>query len=382
MLRAIWSKTLRDYRVPILGWGILLGFFVYALFAVYGTQVNDAVSRESLAQLAQTFRFFGDPIAVATAEGYTSWRLTDAFAPILLSIWALLAGARLLRGEEERGTLDVLLATPRSRVRLLLEKLLALVIALIIIGLLTGLGAIAGEATVPNLQMHTDRALLTGLNMSLIAFFFAAVALFLSQILSRAGTASGITGALLAISFVIDGTGRTIKNGTWLQRFSPLYYYDINKPLIPSVAMNYAAPAALFAASLLLILISIVLFTVRDANGIAWPATRRRARVIVQQRVLERAWRSLSTHVVSLRTLSAQLLSIFWWLVALIAYAAWATALIPSILQPLRTVMANSPAVSQIVGGHDVVTNAGLLSFIVFQFVSILAIVFVFTQAL
>jgi ABC-2 type transport system permease protein len=381
MLQAIWGKTLRDHRVPILGWGILLGFFLYVLFAVYGTQVKDAAARASLAQLAQTFRFFGDPIAVATPEGYVSWRFVDAFAPIILSIWTLLVGARMVRGEEERGSMDMLLATPCSRVRVLLEKLFALVIALLIISLLAGLGAIIGEATTPNLQLHAGRALLAGLNMGLAAFFFATVALFLSQILPSVGAAAGTTGVLLAASFVIDGTGRTIENGVWLQRFSPLYYYDINKPLIPSAAAHYSAPVVLFAASLLLILASTVLFSLRDTSGVAWPAIRR-PRTIAQRKVLARAWRSLSTRTVSLRTLTAQRTPTFWWLVALIAWAAWGTSLIPSVLKPLSAVIAGSPAAAQIVGGHNATTNVGLLSFIVFQFVSIIAVVFVFTLAL
>ena len=382
MLRAIWTKTLREYRVPTLCWGILIGLFLYALFAVYGTQINSAAARASLAQVAQTFRFFGDPIAVTTVEGYVSWRFVDAFAPIILSIWTLLMGSRMVRGEEERGSMDVLLATPRSRVRVLLEKLIALVIALLIIGLLTGLGGIVGEATVPNLQMHADRPLLAGLNMSLVAFFFATVALFLSQILPSAGAAAGVTGMLLAASFVVDGTGRTIENGVWLQRFSPLYYYDVNKPLIPSAAAYYGAPVVLFAASLVLILVSIVLFSLRDTSGVAWPAVRRHARTIVQSRVLERAWRSLSMRAVSLRAFAAQRTPIFWWLVAVIAWASWGTSLIPTLLKPLNAVLAGSPAASQILGGHNAATNAGLLSFIVFQFVCITVVVFVFTLAL
>ena len=46
--------------------------------------------------------------------------------PLLLLIAAIGAGARATAGEEERGTLDLLLANPISRRRLVLEKLAAL----------------------------------------------------------------------------------------------------------------------------------------------------------------------------------------------------------------------------------------------------------------
>ena len=87
--------------------------------------------------------------------------------------------------------MDVLLATPRSRTRLLLSKLSALLIALILIGLLFALGLIAGQA---RLEGHADvvRALFAGLNMSLLAFFFGCLALLFSQFTtSRAVSAGG-----------------------------------------------------------------------------------------------------------------------------------------------------------------------------------------------
>ena len=39
-----------------------------------------------------------------------------------LALWPLLAGSRMLRGEEERGSMDALLSLPRGRVRVALEK--------------------------------------------------------------------------------------------------------------------------------------------------------------------------------------------------------------------------------------------------------------------
>ncbi|HEU5228259.1 MAG TPA: ABC transporter permease subunit, partial [Ktedonobacteraceae bacterium] len=141
MFRTIWSKTLRDYRIPIIAWGLGIAFLLFAVFAAY-TQIQGTSSTATLNQLAQSARFLADPIDLGTPAGYATWRVMSFSVPILLAIWALLAGARLIRGEEERGALDLLLSTPRSRMRLLIEKVVALIVALLIIGLLIGLGAI------------------------------------------------------------------------------------------------------------------------------------------------------------------------------------------------------------------------------------------------
>src|SRR5258708_16366713 len=106
-----------------------------------------------------------------TAGGYIPFRYMETIWPLLLSIWPILAGARLVRGEEERGTMDVLLATSQSRARLLLEKVGALFLALLVIAVLFALGLVGGEAGLGGGHVNFVRALLAALDLSLLALF-------------------------------------------------------------------------------------------------------------------------------------------------------------------------------------------------------------------
>ena len=124
MFRSILSKSLRDYRIPMLAWGYGLAVLMAAGFATATPAVVTA-----FISFAHILSFLGDPYAMNTPEGYITFRYLETAWPILLSIWPILAGARLVRGEEERGTMDVLLATSQTRTRLLLSKVGALVIA-------------------------------------------------------------------------------------------------------------------------------------------------------------------------------------------------------------------------------------------------------------
>ncbi len=56
MLRSIWSKALRDYRVPILSWGIALGLLMFVGFAT-----ATPVLLAAYVTLAPLFRFLGIP---------------------------------------------------------------------------------------------------------------------------------------------------------------------------------------------------------------------------------------------------------------------------------------------------------------------------------
>ncbi len=376
MFRSIWSKSLRDYRVAILGWGIGLGLLMTVGFAT-----ATPVVLAGFASLAPILGFLGDPYAMQTPEGYITFRYMGIVLPLMLSFWPILAGAHLVRGEEERGTLDVLLATPQPRARLLLEKVGALLIALILIALLFALGAVVGQARI---EQHTDvvRALLAGLNLSLLAFFFDTVALLISQCTTSRGAAAGGASGVLLLALLLDITGREV-NGSWVQYLSPFYYYDLNRPFIPSFHDVPAAALLLVGLSLLCVVLSLVLFARRDVGRAAFSWQRKQADGNQQAlRSLSRAEHAVSTHAVSLRTLSAQGWSSFWWLFGIVIFCAYCTLLAPSIQKPFYQIVQGTPWLAQLFFDTPTNTNAAVLGTILFSFVPALVVIFALTQAL
>ncbi|HKD74087.1 MAG TPA: ABC transporter permease subunit, partial [Ktedonobacterales bacterium] len=129
MFHDIWTKSLRDYRWGMLWWAI--GLFAYIYVGGYVTFKQTAQGPDYAATfttLAQTFKFLGDPVGITTPGGFTLFRV-GAISLLFLSIWAVIAGARLVRGDEVHGSIDVLLSTPQSRTTLLVQKTLALALA-------------------------------------------------------------------------------------------------------------------------------------------------------------------------------------------------------------------------------------------------------------
>jgi ABC-2 type transport system permease protein len=379
MFRNVWSKSLRDYRVPILGWGIGLALLLAAGFATATPLVI-----AGFASLAQLFRFLGDPFAIQTPEGFITFRWMGALLPLILSIWPILAGARLLRGEEERGTMDVLLASPQLRARLLLSKLAALVIALLLIAVLFAFGIVVGEA---RLGGHVDlvRALLAGLNLGLLAFFFGMVALLFSQLTISRGAAAGGASGLLLLALLLDITGRLIKS-SWLQYLSPFYYYNLNRPLIPSFPDQPAGALLLVGLSLLCAGASLVLFARRDIGRAAfsrlwWQGKQANGHQEVI-RSLSRAERSLSTRTVSLHTLSQEGWSAFWWLLGLVIFCVYCLILALNIQQAFYKLVQETPLLQQLFFDTPTNTNTALLGTFLFTFMPALVVIFALTLAL
>src|SRR6266516_1649716 len=336
LFRNIYLKTLRDYRIAILGWGIGMGLLVFVFLSSFPSLVETPQARASLVSLGPSFAWIAEPIKIDTAGGYATFKY--GFTILVIILWPLLASSRMLRGEEEWGSMDVLLSLPRGRIRVALEKLAAIWTALLAMGLLIGLLTFAGGTRV-NADFGLGNALLSGLNLVLTASVFGAIALLISQFTQERGTAAGITAGLLLIFIVLDMVHRVIPNTEWISRLSPVYYYNLNKPLVPGYSFDPAAMLILLALCILLSGVSIWLFARRDIGGtIAIPhwlrLPERAARP--EQALPVDAWSLRSVYT---RGLGMMVVPAFWWTLGIAGFSAWMVVVVKQTESQLATIL-------------------------------------------
>ncbi len=99
-------------------WGIVFGLYVASSALGYAATYKTPLAR---AQLAATFgsnfgfnALIGPAHQIGTVAGFTAWRALGVLS-IVGSVWGLLAGTRLLRGEEDKGRWEPLLAGQTTR---------------------------------------------------------------------------------------------------------------------------------------------------------------------------------------------------------------------------------------------------------------------------
>lgn len=380
MWQAIWVKTVRERRVAILVWGIGLGALI-GLTLAYGAGLG-AEARLAQAAIARTMPFRGDPVAVETPEGYATWH-TVGLLPPLLAIWAVLAGAGIIRGEEERGILDLVLATPHARWRVLAEKLAGLGAAGLLIAALTGLGVVAGELF-GGLAANAWGAFLAGVNISLAALVYGLLALVLAQFLARRA-AVALAGALLAAGYLLDASSRTIAGAGWLGRLSPFYYHNLSKPLVPEAGVNAGALAGLALADLALAALALALFQRRDVGTtVLWarpqsPRARQRAG---DQEALATAWRHWSVRGVWWRTLRAESAPILWWALVLGTSTVWIALLARTLSRSIADMIATTPALAALFRDFAMGTDTGFLGGVLLFYLPVLLTLQALTAAL
>jgi len=377
---SIYLKTLRGFRVPILGWGLGLGALMALVLAALPSVLGTPEARAAVVALGPSFAWFSEPIKIDTAGGYATWKY--GLTLLVVAIWPILAESAMLRGEEDKGAMDVLLSLPRDRARVALEKVAAVWTALLAMGLLIGFLTFAGGAKVST-DISLVAAILFGLNIALIAAVFGAIALLVSQFTQERRTAAGVTAGLLLVFIVLDMVHRVVPNTLWLSQLSPVYYFNLSKPLIAGYSANLGAMVVLLALSVILSGAAVWLFPRRDIGGIvAGPRFLQFSRGSSRPRraIVQGAWSLRSVYARSLAMAAAPTA---WWTLAIAGFAGWMVIVDEQTASKLRTIMEGSPVMRDFLnlgGGAAATTNATILSAL-FIFMPVLLMAFAVTQA-
>ena len=225
-MSTVFRYTLARFRGQILGWGTALFLLGLMMVSFYDTI---AEQREQFEQLLQYYpremmAFFGDITSFTTPEGYLSAEYFSIL-PLILGIFAVLIGSGLLASDEERGTLDLVMAYPVSRTALFMGRLLAFVVATVAIFAIAWLGIVISMIW-STMDVGWGNMALPFLSLLAVVLFFGTLALVLSMVVPSRRLAAMLSGLLLVASFFITGLARLNEDLETIARLSPLNYYE------------------------------------------------------------------------------------------------------------------------------------------------------------
>jgi ABC-2 type transport system permease protein len=262
MLSTVVGKTLRDQRKSLTWW--TLGFVAMVLmYAAFFPTIRDNASffNDYLDKLPEVMRNLIGSANFATPEGYLQSELFSFMAPIMILVYAVGAGSRAIAGEEEAGSLDLLLSVPIRRRRVLLDKFWALLVATF--GLVLSmwasvivLGAPFGLS--PDVGNFTAACFLT----FLLGLAFGSIALAIGCGTGSKGLAIGVPSGIALITFLVNMFRTSVD---WLDPFrviSPFYYYAGGDPLLAGLDVLHAA--VLVAISVVALAVAVFTFERRD----------------------------------------------------------------------------------------------------------------------
>jgi ABC-2 type transport system permease protein len=259
------------HRRGLLAWG--LGGLLFLLLIGWGyaaaiERLSGGASAlgASMLPLAEALRVYGGrPVRLDTFGGFLSWRVLT-IGPLLLGIYAAIQGARVVRGEEERGVVDQWLAAGWSRAAIVRDRAVAFAGVLATLALTYGLG-LWGAAAINGVHGAAGAALWTGAEISLTAGTVFALALLLGQLAGAARAASGLAAIAMVTLYVVTNLADSLGRLALLRFASPFYYYQQSRPLIPGSGVSLGATVALVGAFVVLTALAAVAFVRRDCGA-------------------------------------------------------------------------------------------------------------------
>lgn len=242
---------------------VLLAASVAAYTAIevftYLATYPDAASRGRLASLQDNpaLRMLqGVPHAVDTPGGFVAWDGGWVLVSVV-GMWALITTGRLLRGEEEYGRAELVLAGPVRAGRAVLAQLLVLATASGVVGAATALVLSAAGTGAAG-------SVVFGLAVTGFGATFAGVSAVSAQVFEVRRRAIGAAAAAFGLSFLVRMLANSSSSRGWVRWLTPFGWMD---DLAPYREPRWEALLALLVAPVLLGAVAVRLRGGRDTGG-------------------------------------------------------------------------------------------------------------------
>jgi ABC-2 type transport system permease protein len=230
---------------------------------------------ESRRQLARTLTLnkgvqvlIGTPHRIDTVAGWTAWRSLGILT-FVGAIWGLLAATRLLRGEEDAGRWELLVAGPTTRRWATAAAVTGLGAGLAVLLAVTALGVLAA-GRLPEARFPLGSALFLAVALVAPAAVFLAVGALTSQLASTRRQAATLAAGVFGVAFVLRMAADTASGLAWMRWLTPLGWISALRPMTGS----HLLPLVPLAGSMVgLGLLSVHLAGRRDAGAGLIPAS-------------------------------------------------------------------------------------------------------------
>lgn len=225
-------------------WGTVFGFYVFAS-AIGFVKIAPTVAARmqilgSLTNNTGLKALFGEPYRVYSVGGFVDWRNLSIVA-LVAAIWGLLTATKMLRGEEDAGRWELLLAGKTTSRRATANALVGFTVAFMAMALATTLiTTLVGRRS--DVQFSLLQSSLFGLTAAMGGGVFLAVASLASQIMPTRAAANGFAVAILGVAFLLRAAADLTVSVHWLIYVTPFGWIELVRPLSGSPHVVWLVP--------------------------------------------------------------------------------------------------------------------------------------------
>jgi ABC-2 type transport system permease protein len=263
MLGGVFLKSLRDHLRPLLWWSLGLCAFVAMECAIYPSVRRSAAGLDQYVKNLPeviTKAFLGS-VDFSSPPGFINTEMFSFMGPLLFLVFAIGAGARTIAGEEEAGTMDLLLSCPISRRRVTLEKFAFVALGETLLSVVL-FGALLAATTAASMHLGAASLAKGCLLLGLLGLAFGAVAFCVGAATGRRALAIAVSGGLAAALYLLNALSQLSEGLKPFRVFSLFYYYGGATPL--TRGLRAADLAVLLGTTAVLLGAALAAFARRD----------------------------------------------------------------------------------------------------------------------
>ena len=263
MLSNILLKSLWDFRKAALYWFISIFLLaLYIIFVLSSIELNAFQTIIDSFPKALTQFIAGESgIDFGSIEGFLNAQIFTIMAPIFAISVAVNSGGKSTALEETNQSLDIILSTPITREKFLIQKVSSMIIKTLFISSVHWISYyLLCKLFSENISAEGLFAIC--LNLFLMGISFGMIAIYVGTLNGNSANAIALAGGMALVSYLIANIAPLVDSLDTTKYFSLFYYYKSGDPLKYGIHNWHWVP--FIATSIIFFALSLMQFKKRN----------------------------------------------------------------------------------------------------------------------
>jgi ABC-2 type transport system permease protein len=251
-------------------WGLVFGVYVASQALAYGGTYKTPAERDAMAKSLTSGgglnALIGPAHQLNTVAGYTAWKSVGILS-VLGAVWALLISTKLLRGEEDAGRWELLVAGQTTRRGAATQAMAGLGASLLALFSITAVATVLIGRT-STVHLSASSAIFFALTVTSGAAIFMAAGALTSQLASNRRQAAAYAGGTLGLFFALRMVADSSAGLSWMHWITPFGWIE---QLQPFTHPQPVVLALIFGLTALMVALAIFLAGARDLDASTLP---------------------------------------------------------------------------------------------------------------
>jgi ABC-2 type transport system permease protein len=236
----VFTQHLRDNRRGFTGWAVAITAVAAMYSAFWPVFGHNADLTKAIDAFPQSMKDAFHMTDYSTAAGYFGSTVFGLLVPILVAVFAIAAGVRAIAGDEEAGTLDLVMAHPVTRGRLAVQRWAATATALVGAGVLLLVVILLIRYPAKFTELPVGNIAATVLMLTLFGICFASIAFGIGAYTGKKAISLGASAYLAVATYLCSSFLPQIHGLGWVKDISPFAWYLDGEPLRNGIQWGYS----------------------------------------------------------------------------------------------------------------------------------------------